>query len=371
MKPLRRPRGRRACSASRSAIRRGGSWRRHANRGRRAGRRRPVQRAGGRIIARMHLVIPFARRRCPRPARRPCTALSLPHCERLLARLTPGPRDGGRRLRALTPPHEHVLAARRGWARATAACRWPPGRRRPTALTASTPADQAWGLLTPTHWQVGTEQVVPARPGAAASGRRRIARAVARPLRGLFEQRRLGAALGRAAALVCDARVAGRAAHRLARPRHRPHRSTRWLPRPARRRSAAAPAERGADAAVHAPDQRRARSARRAAGELVLAQRLPARTQPVAAEAPSRCSTSACAARRWPTTGPPGPRPGRRSMRSAWASCMRAPQRGDAVQPDAVRRAHGAALRQRAARRLAAPAQRWRRVAPDAVLEPL
>ena len=66
------------------------------------------------------------------------------------------------------------------------------------------PSGAAWGLLTPTHWQVGREQIV-LRDPAALELDEAESRALLQAVRELFESRGLGAALGRAVALVCHA----------------------------------------------------------------------------------------------------------------------------------------------------------------------
>jgi hypothetical protein len=105
----------------------------------------------------MHLVVPYA---AP-PAAAGVTAwqgLQLPHLQQLLAEFRPGP-STGTAPGALNLPHELVLAACRGAV--------PEDGRVPHAAWAAAadglpaaPPDQGWGLLTPTHWQVGTDQIV-------------------------------------------------------------------------------------------------------------------------------------------------------------------------------------------------------------------
>ena len=151
------------------------------------------------------------------------------------------------------------------------------GRRHRRRRTGLGPAHA--GALAPRH-----RPGEPARPGAADARRRRLARP-ARRRAPLFTERGLRHALGRAAALVRGAREPGRPALRLAGPRHRPQR---------RRAGSAATRRRGAVRRLqsevqmlllHAPAERRARGARPAAGQLVLAQRLRRRA---ARQRPSR-----------------------------------------------------------------------------------
>jgi len=115
----------------------------------------------------MHLLLPHAGALSPAAAQAIAT-LSLPTLERLLARLTATQRDAGDEL-ALAMPHERVLAAAFGWRQAGDAFTTPPS---PTPLpfaaeaaradglaVAASPPGTGWGLLSPTHWHLGTEQV--------------------------------------------------------------------------------------------------------------------------------------------------------------------------------------------------------------------
>ena len=111
----------------------------------------------------MHLVLPFSSATSP-AAGQALSTLQLPTLERLLARLDPGLRDEGDEL-ALSLPHERVLA--RAWG-------WPivDGKLPLAALAAqhdglqAEPDDAGWGLLSPTHWHVGTEQISLGDPAA-------------------------------------------------------------------------------------------------------------------------------------------------------------------------------------------------------------
>ena len=106
----------------------------------------------------MHLLIPFAGT-VSEAGRHALQSLSLPRLERLLARLTPGTVLGSDEF-SLNPPHEQALAAARGWhADATAL----PDAALPFAAVQAAalglPPEPAWGLLTPVHLHLGTEQV--------------------------------------------------------------------------------------------------------------------------------------------------------------------------------------------------------------------
>lgn len=105
----------------------------------------------------MHLLIPFA----SAPAEAPARALQdlvLPQLQRLLARLTPAaavPVDAA----VLNLPHEHLLAAWRGWPLHDGRLPLAAWQAQADGL-ASAPPELGWGLLTPTHWQVGSDGIV-------------------------------------------------------------------------------------------------------------------------------------------------------------------------------------------------------------------
>ncbi|HMO48539.1 MAG TPA: hypothetical protein PKB14_21255 [Rubrivivax sp.] len=105
----------------------------------------------------MHLVVPYAA-----PAAQTGTqavqGLRLPQLERLLARLT---RGATLRTEAasLNLPHEHLLAESRGWAGGDGCLPLAAWSAHADGLPPA-PADHGWGLLTPSHWQVGSEQIV-------------------------------------------------------------------------------------------------------------------------------------------------------------------------------------------------------------------
>jgi hypothetical protein len=116
----------------------------------------------------MHLVLPFASALSP-AAGQALSSLQLPMLERLLARLEPAERDEGDEL-SLTPPHERALARAWGWPDA------PDGLHPFAALSAqrdglaAAPDGQAWALLTPAHWHVGTDQISLGDPAALGLG---------------------------------------------------------------------------------------------------------------------------------------------------------------------------------------------------------
>ena len=98
----------------------------------------------------MHLLIPFAISNsggCASILR----SLKLPHLEKLLARLTPGPIDSGDEF-SLSPPHERALARVLGLPLEDGLIPW-------AARQAQADGD-GWGFITPCHWQVGSRHIV-------------------------------------------------------------------------------------------------------------------------------------------------------------------------------------------------------------------
>jgi hypothetical protein len=97
----------------------------------------------------MHLLIPFANcnsEACTTERRR----LRLPHLEKLLARLAPGPLISGDEF-SLSTPHERVLARALGLPLTDGLIPW-------AALQAQ-PAEGAWGFIAPCHWRAGGSRV--------------------------------------------------------------------------------------------------------------------------------------------------------------------------------------------------------------------
>lgn len=106
----------------------------------------------------MHVIIPFA---APLSAagRQALAGLRLPGLRALLAGRR-GERDAGNEF-SLTPPHERALARAWGWAGADGLLPFAAELAQAHDLD---PGDLAWGLLTPAHWHVGTDQVSMADP---------------------------------------------------------------------------------------------------------------------------------------------------------------------------------------------------------------
>ncbi len=100
------------------------------------------------------LLIPFAAP--PAEAGRDAlSGLALPHLSALLATLAPTARDDGSAV-SLSPPHERALAAVFGWSGADGCLPWAAHAAVGDGID---PGDRAWGLVTPAHWHVGTDQV--------------------------------------------------------------------------------------------------------------------------------------------------------------------------------------------------------------------
>ena len=102
----------------------------------------------------MHLLIPFA---APgsEAGRQALQRLTLPHLAALVPRLDPGRRDEGDEL-SFSPPHERVLARCVGLAGPDGGLPWAAQQMPDDGLD---PADLAWGLLTPVHWHLGSDQI--------------------------------------------------------------------------------------------------------------------------------------------------------------------------------------------------------------------
>ncbi len=175
-------------------------------------------REAARIIARMHLLVPFASDRseaCQHVLR----DLALPNLERLLALLTPAGRDEGD-AGSFSPPHERALAAAWGWHGDDGLL---PFAAHAAAGDGIATGDLAWALLTPAHWQLGRDDVTlldPALLGLAEAESRALFASAGE----LLGERRLRRRLGRERPLVRGARRPAGARDRIARSRHRPQR---------------------------------------------------------------------------------------------------------------------------------------------------
>ncbi|MEO8310464.1 MAG: hypothetical protein ABI520_04765 [Caldimonas sp.] len=108
----------------------------------------------------MHLLVPFASDRseaCLHVLR----DLALPNLERLLALLTPAGCDEGD-AGSFSPPHERALAAAWGWHGGDGLL---PFAAHAAAGDGIATGERAWALLTPSHWQLGRDDVTQLDPG--------------------------------------------------------------------------------------------------------------------------------------------------------------------------------------------------------------
>ena len=109
----------------------------------------------------MHLLIPFAAPGSD-AGRQALRELALPQLAALLPRLGAPERDDGDEL-GFSPPHERALARALGLAGADGCLPWAAWLAQQDGRE---PGDLAWGLLTPCHWHLGTDQVTLTDPEA-------------------------------------------------------------------------------------------------------------------------------------------------------------------------------------------------------------
>lgn len=102
----------------------------------------------------MHLLIPFAAPLSD-AGRQAAAALVLPKLQALFVRLTEVQRDSADEW-SLSPPHERALARALGWQGGSGLLPW---AARAASADGLDPQNLAWGLMTPAHWHLGTEQV--------------------------------------------------------------------------------------------------------------------------------------------------------------------------------------------------------------------
>lgn len=102
----------------------------------------------------MHLLIPFAAP-LSEAGRHGAASLALPHLKELLLRWREVDRDVGDEF-SLSPPHERARARALGLQGGSGLIPW---AARAAAADGIDTGDLAWGLLTPAHWHLGTEQV--------------------------------------------------------------------------------------------------------------------------------------------------------------------------------------------------------------------
>jgi len=102
----------------------------------------------------MHLIVPFAAP-LSQPGRDTLRALALPQLGALLAHWAEVTRDDGDEW-SFSAPHERALARALGWAGGDGCLPW--AARSAAADGVQTDA-LAWGLVSPVHWHLGTDQV--------------------------------------------------------------------------------------------------------------------------------------------------------------------------------------------------------------------
>ncbi|HSQ71463.1 MAG TPA: hypothetical protein VLM87_03500 [Rubrivivax sp.] len=102
----------------------------------------------------MHLLIPFAAP-LSESGRQAVATLSLPRLQTLLARMAEVQRDEADEW-CLSPPHERALARALGLRGGAGLLPW---AARQAVADGVDVGELAWGLLTPAHWHLGTDQV--------------------------------------------------------------------------------------------------------------------------------------------------------------------------------------------------------------------
>ena len=102
----------------------------------------------------MHLLIPFAAP-LSEAGRQAAATLALPKLQALLARRAEVQRDSADEW-SFSPPHERALALALGWQGAAGLLPWAARAAQADGINT---AGLAWGLMTPAHWHLGTEQI--------------------------------------------------------------------------------------------------------------------------------------------------------------------------------------------------------------------
>lgn len=111
----------------------------------------------------MHLIVPFALPLSD-AFRQALPSLALPQLQALLSGMDLRASDAGDEL-SLSTPHERALAAAMGWG-ACADGLVPLAQALARRLGLASAAQPGWGLLTPAHWRLGTEQISLMDPAA-------------------------------------------------------------------------------------------------------------------------------------------------------------------------------------------------------------
>ena len=102
----------------------------------------------------MHLMIPYAAP-LSEAGRQASATLRLPHLQALLGRWTEVDRDSADEW-SLSPPHERARARALGWQGGSGQLPWAALQAQADGLAVG---DRPWGLITPAHWHLGTDQV--------------------------------------------------------------------------------------------------------------------------------------------------------------------------------------------------------------------
>lgn len=114
----------------------------------------------------MHLVLPFASASSPTAAQAAST-LAVPHLEAALARLNPGTLDEAPD-DTLNTPQERLLARAWGWPPVDGLLPFAACAAQQDGVRQGERGVTGWGLLSPTHWHVGTDQVSLMDPASLA-----------------------------------------------------------------------------------------------------------------------------------------------------------------------------------------------------------
>ncbi len=109
----------------------------------------------------MHLMIPYAAP-LSEAGRQASATLRLPHLQALLVRWTEVDRDSADEW-SLSPPHERARARSLGLRGGSGQLPWAALQAQADGIAVG---DLAWGLITPTHWHLGTDQVSLLDPNA-------------------------------------------------------------------------------------------------------------------------------------------------------------------------------------------------------------
>lgn len=114
----------------------------------------------------MHLLIPFAGP-LSEGGRQALATLALPQLAALLSTAGEPVLDAGDET-SLSPPHERALARALGLAGSDGMLPWAAWQAAADGVNVLSPPDLVWGLLTPGHWHLGTDQVTLLDPDALA-----------------------------------------------------------------------------------------------------------------------------------------------------------------------------------------------------------